>query len=375
MPRARQRNERVLSTRALNRALLERQMLRERQEGTAPGTIEHLVGMQGQEPLDPYIGLWTRLKDFDPADLAALVEDRAVVRAPLMRGTIHMVTASDFVELRPAFQLLMERRFKSSPFAPHLDGVDFEELLDAGRALLEEEPRTRAELSRLLAERWPDCDSASLAYAITFTVPLVQVPPRGVWGKRGQATWAIAESWLGRPLSGEPATEEMVTRYLAAFGPASVMDFQSWSGLTRIREVIEPMRSRLRTFRDEAGTELFDLPDAPLPDPDTPAPVRFLPNYDNVLLGHADRTRIAADEDRAPMFPGYTSNLGSVLFDGFFRGLWKVERDKGAATLLVEVAKALSKRDAAAVSAEGMRMLELTDAAAESRDVRIAYRG
>jgi Winged helix DNA-binding domain len=377
MPRARTdaapRTE-VLSTRALNRALLGRQMLLERHEGSATETLEHLVGMQGQVPLDPYLGLWTRLKDYDPAELAALVSDRKVVRAPLMRVTIHMVTARDFVRLRPLLQSLHEARFRSSPFVRHLDGIDTDEVATAGRELVEEAPRTRAELSRLLAERWPDRDSLSLAYVLTHLVPLVQVPPRGVWRESGQATWTTAESWLGRPIEAEPAAGEMVTRYLAAFGPASVMDFQNWSGLTRMGEVIEPMRSRLRTYRDERGTELLDVPDAPLPDPDTPAPVRFLPNYDNVLLGHADRTRVVPDEPRAPMFPGYGSNLGSLLVDGFFRGLWKVEREKGSATLLVEVTKRLSKRDAAAVSAEGMRMLEFTHADAESRDVRITCR-
>ena len=364
----------VLSTRALNRALLERQILLERQRRTATETIEHLVGMQGQEPLDPYLGLWTRLTDFDPTALAAQVTGREVVRAPLMRVTIHMVTARDFLTLRPLLQSLMESRFRSSPFARELDGIDVAAVAAAGRELIEDEPRTRAELSRLLAERWPDRDPLSLAYVVTHNVPVVQVPPRGVWGAKGQATWTTGEGWLGRSLSSAPAAEEMVTRYLAAFGPASVMDFRSWSGLTRTREVVEPMRPRLRTFRDENGVELLDLPDAPLPDPDTPAPVRFLPNYDNVLLGHADRTRVAAAEPRAPMFPGYPSSLGSLLVDGYFRGLWRVDRETGSATLLIEVAKRLSRRHAAAVSAEGMRMLEFTHADAESRDVRITYR-
>jgi Winged helix DNA-binding domain len=270
---------------------------------------------------------------------------------------------------------LMEGRFRSSPFARELDGIDLETVAAAGRELIEAQPRTRAELSRLLAERWPDRDSLSLAYVITHVVPVVQVPPRGVWGKRGQATWTAAESWLGQPLAPKPDLASMVRRYLAAFGPASVMDFQSWSGLTRIREVVEPMRPRLRTFRDESGTELFDLPDAPLADPDSPAPVRFLPYYDNVLLGHADRTRIVPHEPRAPMFPDYDWNLGSLLVDGFFRGQWKLDRNQGRVTLEVEVTKRLSKRHAAAVTAEGRRLLAFTDADADERDVRITYRG
>jgi hypothetical protein len=365
----------VLSNRALNRALLERQMLLERREGTAAQTLEHLVGMQGQVPLDPYLGLWSRLKDFDPAPLGALLTEREVVRAPLMRSTLHMVTARDLLTLRPVVQSVLERHFRGSPFARQLEGVDLEALRDAGRALMEEKPRTRAELSRLLTERWPDHDSPSLAYGITFVVPLVQVPPRGVWGASGQATWTTAESWLLRPLEAEPATKDVILRYLAAFGPASVMDFQQWSGLTRIRELIEAMRPRLRSFRDESGVELFDVPDAPLPDPDTPAPVRFLPHFDNVLLSHSDRGRLLPDVPHAPLFRDYTGTVGGLLVDGFFRGLWTREREEESVTLLVEVTERLSKRHAAEVTAEGLRMLEFTDADAESRDIRITHRG
>jgi Winged helix DNA-binding domain len=365
----------VLSTRTLNRTLLARQMLLERERATAAATIEHLVGMQGQEPLDPYVGLWTRIERFDPAELAALVTDRTVVRGPLMRVTLHMATARDFLRLRPALQPLMESRFRSSPFARELDGVDLEAVAAAGRELIDGQPRTRAELSGLLAQRWPDRDPLSLAYLITHIVPVVQVPPRGVWGKRGQATWTTADGWLGQPLASKPDLASIVRRYLAAFGPASVMDLQNWSGLTRIREVIEPMRSQLRTFRDESGTELFDLPDAPLAEPDIPAPVRFLPCYDNVLLGHADRRRIVPDEPRAPIFPNYDRNLGSLLVDGFFRGQWKIERSEGQATLEAEVTKRLSKRHSAAVTAEGQRLLAFTDADADTREVRITHRG
>jgi hypothetical protein len=365
----------VLSPRQLNRTLLARQGLLERRETTAAVTIEHLVGMQGQEPLDPYVGLWTRIKGFAPAELAALVTDRAMVRGPLMRVTLHMATASDFLRVRPVLQPLMESRFRSSPFARELVGIDLHTVAAAGRELIEAQPRTRAELSRLLAERWPGRDPISLAYVVTHIVPVVQVPPRGVWGERGQPTWTTVESWLGQPLASEPDVGAIVRRYLAAFGPASVMDFQSWSGLSRVREIMQPMRSQLRTFHDASGTELFDLPDAPLADADIAAPVRFLPFYDNVLLGHADRTRIVPDEPRAPMFPGYNGNLGGMLVDGFLRGLWKIDREKDRATLAVELTKRLGKRHAAAVAAEGRRLLTFLHPEAESPDVRITYRG
>ena len=365
----------VLTTRHLNRTLLDRQLLLERREATAAEAIEHLVGMQAQEPLDPYVGLWTRIQSFDPAELAQLILDRKAVRGTLMRATIHLATARDYVALRPAMQPVPERTFRGSPFARELKGLELDPVLKAGRELLQEAPRTRAQLRRLLGERWPGWDANSLAHAVTFNLPLVQVPPRGVWGQRAQPTLALAEAWLGRRLSSKPDVGWLVRRYLAAFGPASVMDFQNWSGLTRIREVIEPMRSRLRSFRDEQGTDLFDLPDAPLADPDAPAPVRFLPYYDNVVLGHANRARVMLQGPRAETFPGYTGNLGGLLVDGFLRGLWKTDRERGRTTLVVEVTRRLSKRHAAAVTAEGRRLLAFTDADADEREVRIAYRG
>jgi Winged helix DNA-binding domain len=169
----------ILSTRALNRALLERQMLLERQDRTAAQTIEHLVGMQGQEPLDPYLGLWTRFRDFEPAELADLITERKAVRGTLMRATIHLVTARDFLALRPVMQPVPERTFRGSAFARELNGLELETVLSAGRELVSEQPRTRAELGRLLSERWPGRDAVSLAHAVTFNVPLIQVPPRG----------------------------------------------------------------------------------------------------------------------------------------------------------------------------------------------------
>jgi hypothetical protein len=355
-----------LTRRALNRALLERQSLLRRRRLPPAQMIERLVGMQAQEPADPYIGLWTRLDGFRPEKLAMLISQRRAVRASLMRGTIHLVTARDAPKLRPLMQPILERTFYSgSAFGRRIEGVNIKQLLAAIRALVEEQPRTAAQLRQELGERWPDYDAAALA-AAAYLVPLVQVPPRGMWGETGRAMWTTMESWLGRSLEPDPGPDEMVMRYLAAFGPAAIVDVQTWSGLTRLREVVERLRSRLRPFRDEHGKELFDLPRGPRPDPDTQAPPRFLPQFDNLLLSHADRSRIIADEHRA-------AGIGSptVLIDGFVRGTWRIKRDGGGATLSIHPFDRLSKKDTAALISEGARLLAFAADDAEVRDVQL----
>jgi hypothetical protein len=362
----------VLSQRALNRALLERQLLLDRHRRSALDTIEHLVGLQAQVPSNPYIALWSRLDGFEPEELSGLITDRHAVRTSLMRATIHLVTARDCLSLRPVVQSVLERVFASSAFARNTAGVDLEALLDAGRVLLEERPRTRAELRPFLAERWPDYDADSLAAAIGFLLPVVQVTPRGLWGKSGQTTLTTVEAWLGRPPQSESAPDEVIPRYLAAFGPATVGDMRIWSRLTGLRPVIERLRPRLMTFRDERGRELFDLPEAPRPDPEIPASPRFLPEYDNILLSHDDRTRIIHDNRGLPMPAGRGGELGSVLVDGFLGGMWRVMRGRGKATLMIEAAAAWTKAEHSAVVDEGARLLRFV--AAESQDHDIVVR-
>ncbi len=348
-------------------------MLLERTRIPAEQAIEHLVGMQAQVPRDPYYGLWSRLESFQPDELERLITERAAVRVSLLRTTIHLVTARDCLDLRPVIQPVLERGFWSgSPFGRQIKGIDLEALLAAGRALVDEKPRTTAQLRRELGKRWPEYDTSSLAYAVHYLVPLIQIPPRGLWTKSSQPTFTTVEQWLGQDLAGaaEQSLEGLILRYLRAFGPATAGDIRTWSWLTGVREIVERLRPRLRTFRDERGRELFDVPDAPLPDPDTPAPPRFLPQYDNSLLSHEDRGRIVSEDDRKR-----TMRLGvgwaALLVDGLVHGLWRVRREPARAVLAIALFHPLSAVDRASLCEEGERLLEFTVPDTLDRDMDI----
>ncbi|HEY3629249.1 MAG TPA: winged helix DNA-binding domain-containing protein [Jatrophihabitantaceae bacterium] len=364
----------ALSDQAINRATLDRQLLLERTVRPAAATIEHLVGMQAQAPRAPFVGLWTRLVDFDPAELDELMESRQAVRASLMRGTVHLVTARDCLAMRPTLRPVLDRAHSAGPFRRRIEGVDLDELVAAGRALLDEAPRTRAELGQLLSARWPGRDPTALAHAVGFLVPQVQVPPRGTWTGGGPVRWATNASWLGADADAGPAeltVDDVLLRYLGAFGPATVMDAQAWCGLTRLGEVSTRLGRRLRRFRDSDGRELLDLPSAPRPDPDTPAPPRFLPEYDNLLLSYADRSRVVPDGRGVPLWPGHGGVRGEVLVDGRWAANWEIARAaSGAATLTVEPFERLARRDVAAVSAEGVALLAWA-APGSTPDVRV----
>ena len=341
----------VLGRRALNRATLARQLLLERAGLSPLDAVRHLVGLQAQVPHNPYTALWSRLDAFRPESLSQLLERREVVRIGVMRGTIHLLTADDCLLLRPLTQPVLDGQlWRHRDLSPQLRGVDLDPVVEAGRSALEE-PRTGTELRAFLAARFPELDPAALAYACQMRLALIQVPPRGLWGKSAQARWTTAEAWLGQPLEADPSLEDVVLRYLAAFGPASVADVTTWCRLTGLREVVERLRPRLVTFRDERGRELFDLPDAPRPDPDMPAPVRFLPEYDNVLLSHDDRTRFLSASDRALLGPGWAVGWGAVLHDGTVRGRWRAEHDRLAVRHVP-----LAQRRLAAIAAEGRRL-------------------
>jgi hypothetical protein len=329
--------------------------------------------MQAQTPDAPYYALWTRLRDFRPQALAALIEGRRAVRLALMRSTIHLVSARDCLALRPALQPVQERSLMiGSPYGRRLAGLDLPAMLAAARALVEEKTLTVAELGAALARRFPGRDAQSMAYGARNFLPLVQVPPRGVWGKGGLARCTTAESWLGRPLATARSPAPMLLRYLRAFGPASVRDMQLWSGLQNLGEIVDGLRRRLRVFRDGRGVELYDLPRAPRPDGDTPAPPRFLPDYDNVFLGHADRARIVDEDLRKRHRSGVDMRNAPFLVDGFIAGTWRLTRTKRRATLVIKPLAKVRKAELTALAAEGERLLQFA-APDAAHDVRVQY--
>jgi hypothetical protein len=364
----------VLSDRALNRATLERQLLLGRSSAYAVDeAVHHLVGLQAQIPLDPYLALWSRLESFNPTDVGRLLEERELVRIVVMRGTIHLVTAEDALRLRPLTQPVLDAEIaRHQEFAPHLVGVDMAPVLAFARALLAARPSSGPQLRAALATEFPSMHAAALGCACRCYLPLVQVPPRGVWGKALQVTLTPLDAWVGRPLAKRPSIDDLVLRYFGAFGPASVADVTAWSRLTGMREVVDRLRPRLRPFRTERGRELFDVPDGPRPDDDVEAPVRFLPEYDNLLLSHADRSRFGSDEERR--FSGAVGPFkGSVLVDGCVRANWHPERDKktGAATVVVEHVR-LDRAARAAVEEEAFRVSAFLHPAASHTDARLA---
>jgi hypothetical protein len=358
---------RVLTRRELNRSILARQMLLRREPISAVDAMERLVGMQAQEPIDPYVGLWTRVEGFRPEELSDdLAERRAVRVVMLYRTTIHLMSARDCLAIRPLLQPVAARQFGYSSFARNLEGLELDEVVAAGRSLIEERPQTANEVGKALAQRWPGRDVASLGYAVRSLLPLVQIPPRGLWKGAGRPVLATVEQWLGAQLEAHPSIDDLVRRYLAALGPASVKDIGIWSWLTGIREVVERMRPTLVTYRDEAGRELLDVPDAPFPDPETPAPVRLLPGYDNLLLSHDDRSRVAD-----PGFRLRTFMRGSLLVDGFLRGTWRLDAKTVPAVLQIGLYAALDPSEQNEVEAEAAGLLAFMDGGVETHRIEI----
>ena len=359
----------LLTRRQLNRATLARQLLLERHTISAVQAVERLCGLQAQEPGPPFTGLWTRVTGFRREHLHEALHNREVVRGTLMRATLHLMSAADYLAFRPALQPVLTRAM--GVLGDRATGLDLQTLLPTAQALLNEEPRTFTELRALLQHAFPDVNDRALGYAVRTGLPLVMVPTADRWAFPAVARFALAGEWLGTPQSSEDATESLVRRYLAAFGPATAADVQTWSGLQGLKAVLGEMRPALRVFKDERGRQLFDLPDAPRPEGDVPAPPRFLPEFDNLVLSHADRTRVLADEHRGAVVTKNLRVRGTFLVDGFVAGTWAAERKKDTATLRLSPFDHLSGDSAAALTTEGTALLRFTEGDASIVDVLI----
>ncbi|MFD7834130.1 winged helix DNA-binding domain-containing protein [Streptomyces sp. NPDC059761] len=345
----------VLDTRALGRATLARQLLLDRAAVPVLDAVAHLGGLQAQEPQEPFVGLWSRLRAFDPTDLSDLLIQRRVVRTHLMRRTVHLVTADDALAWRARHGAMLRQRVLGT-YRRELDGVDLDELAAAGRAVMADgEPRSMTELARALAERWPTPGPRALGeMLIAALVPVAQAPPRGLWRTKAGVRNVLLSSWLGReidppsPDDTDPVGQGLVRRYLAAYGPAASADLRAWCGLAGLPAAVAAVREELVAFRDERGRELLDLPDAPRPDPGTPAPVRFLPAFDNAILGYHDRSRIIDDAHRGLSVAGERV----VLVDGRVAATWNVQDD----TVTVTPLRRLSDADRTDVAEEGREL-------------------
>jgi winged helix DNA-binding protein len=363
--------ERVLSRRELNRATLARQLLLERATLPAATALERLVGLQAQQPRSPFVGLWSRLADFERDALRQLIAERGVVKATAMRATLHLLTADDYLRwratLQPVLTSAQQAIARQRGAAP-----DVPALVAAARRYLSEAPRTFAEISKRLTELQPDGDPGAMRYAVRTHLPLVQVPIERDWSYPGNPRFTLADDWLGRPIPTDDRLPELIHRYLTAFGPASVADLQTWSGLGKLKPAVEALRPDLALYRDERRRELFDLPDQPLPEADQPAPVRFLPEYDNLLLSHQDRTRVVAQADRGKVYLPGLRVAATFLIDGFVAGTWTVERTRQTATLTLTPFEPLAPPDRAALEAEGAQLLRFVEPEAQTFDLRFA---
>lgn len=367
-----------LTLRELNRATLARQSLLERASLGAAAMIERLVGLQAQLASAPAVGLWTRLAGFRQAELARLIEERSVVKATLMRATLHLCTASDYPWLRAAVQPALTAAADQIARQRKAGALDREELLAAATRFLSEEPRSYAEITAMLEALKPGQDAGAMRYSVRTHLPLIQVPSETRFSYPGNPVWTLAEKWLGRPIPTEPtpdSTRTLIRRYLAAFGPATMKDFETWSYVADARTLFEGMRDELVAYRDERKRELFDLPGLPLPDADTPAPPRFLPEFDNLLLSYEKRSRVVPEEHRKEVFLPGLRVAATILVDGFAAGSWATETKRGSATLAVRPFARFDKKVTAVLTEEGERLLRFLEPEAKGYEVRFSPAG
>lgn len=361
----------VLTTRELNRATLARQLLLERGQMPVADAVARLLALQAQEARPAHIGLWSRLNGFTPDHLGDALHDRQVVRATSLRATLHLLAARDYLAFRPLLEPTLAATaaatIKRLPGPP----PETERLIPAARAALRGQSLDFAAIRDRMHEEFPDVNDRALGYSVRLNLPLVMVPTRDRWSFPAAARFTMADEWLGATTAAACTPEEFVTRYLAAFGPASPRDLQTFSWL-RLKPVFDRLRPDLRAFATESGQVLFDLPEAPRPNADIGAPARFLPEFDSLLLAHDDRTRIIPAEYRARLITRNLRVPAAFLWDGFVRGTWKTTLRKTSVTLTLTPFGRLPARAVRELSAEADRMLQFTDPGIAARDVRVA---
>lgn len=320
-------SDEILTLRQLNRTHLHRQHLLERSTASTGDMLRAIVGLQAQDVKDPYMAMWSRIDGFRHQDLAGMLENRSAVRASLMRGTIHLVTAEDYLALFPVTYQLHLRAVRSLSNSKLVPPEHHQSIAEQARTILADRSMTAAQIGDALQENWPMYEPRSLSQIVRFLLPLIQTPPRGVWGAQNfsHPAWTMPGGWLNTEVPEEVAApHEMIRRYLRAFGPASLPDITAWSGVTNLKQPLLELGEELVTYKNEDGVVLYDLAGMELIPEDTIAPVRFLPGFDNALLGHKDRRRIISDTNRAAIGTPNGMFASTFLVDGFVAGMWRV---------------------------------------------------
>jgi hypothetical protein len=351
----------VVTLRQINRSYLKRQLLLERSSMSTADAISHLVALQAQDVMPPYVGLWSRLKDFDWNDLHNGLLYKSLVRATMLRSTVHLATREDALRIIP----MMLPEYVKHVRAPTAVGglfarADLDMMIAWGKSILKDRDLGAAEIRDLAKRDWPEFDPVNVCSAVQWLQPVVQVPPRGLWKTNARPRWALAETWLGDSFDESYDLADLIRRYITAYGPIAAGDFQTWSRLTGAKEAMARLRPNLCVLRCESGKELLDVPEAEWPDPETPAPVRLLGAFDNLWLSHKDRSRVLDDRHRLKII---NNGIGrpTILVDGFVSGRYKVTVKKGVATLTVEPFRPYTSHEKQDVVAESDRLLDFLE--------------
>jgi hypothetical protein len=357
-----------LTHRDLNRATLARQMLLERSDTDIVEAVRFLGGLQAQQSNDPYIALWSRLKGFRHEDLTQLITDRVLNRATSMRGTLHLHTTDDLIGIRSLVSTFLQGMWRSN-FQKRFGGHDPKKVIAAGRKLLDKGPMSAGDLNKALIAKFPGGEAIALSVLLQVHDILVQIPPTRIWRNNSAPILTRIQNWVPVPHDRPMRLRDLTRRYIRAFGPVTAADMATWSRLTKIGAEFEAIKDELVTFEDVDGRTLFDFPDAPRPDGDTPAPVRFLPLYDNVYLGYDNRRRML-NKETVQLMSMFEVFKPSVLVDGTISAGWSASAKKSAAMLQIEPYRRLLKREVRELEVEGSAFLRFMHEDATSYDVQ-----